>query len=82
MVRSRFRHVSALRRVVVAIVIGLLVGPMLSFFTVWQAAALLGWDATALCFLVWVWLTIWQLTPNQTRQRAVREDRAWPWPTA
>jgi uncharacterized membrane protein len=74
MVNSRVSNVSALRRVVVAVVIGLVVGPLLAVVTVWQAAALLGWDATAACFLLWVWLSVWKLDPKQTRKVAVRED--------
>jgi uncharacterized membrane protein len=58
----------------IATVIGLVVGVPVSFLVTWQAAALLGWDATALCFLLWVWLSIWALSPKQTREVAVRED--------
>ena len=72
--RSRPTHVSALKRVIVAIILGLGVGSSLAVLVTWQAAALLGWDATALCFLVWVWLSIWPLDPKETRQVAVRED--------
>jgi uncharacterized membrane protein len=74
MVNSRVSNISALRRVVVAIVIGLVVGPLFAVVTAWQAAALLGWDATAVCFLLWVWLSVWKLDPKQTRKVAARED--------
>jgi uncharacterized membrane protein len=67
-------HLSALRRVVIAIALGLVVGPLLSALVPWQAAGLLGWDATAVCFLLWVWLSIWGLSPSETREVAVRED--------
>jgi uncharacterized membrane protein len=73
-VSSRVTHISALRRVLVAIVIGLVVGPLLALVTAWQAAALLGWDATVVCFLLWVWLSVWKLDPKKTREVAVRED--------
>jgi uncharacterized membrane protein len=63
-----------LKRVVVAIILGLGVGSSLAVLVTWQAAALLGWDATALCFLIWVWSGIWPLDPKETRQVALRED--------
>lgn len=66
--------VSALRRVLIAMVAGVAVGGVLAEWAPWQAAALLGWDATAVCFLLWVWLSIGGLSPDETRDVAVHED--------
>ncbi len=72
--RRGISRLSALRRVLIAIVVGLVVGAILAELVPWQAAALLGWNATAVCFLLWVWLTIGGLSPGETRDVAVRED--------
>src|SRR5579863_1941064 len=72
--KDRISRLSALRRVLIALALGLVAGPLFSVLVPWQAAALLGWDATAVCFLLWVWLTIGGLSADETRDVAVRED--------
>jgi uncharacterized membrane protein len=37
-------------------------------------APLVGWDILALVFGVWVWLTVWRLSPAETASHAKRED--------
>jgi uncharacterized membrane protein len=66
--------VSASTRVALAAIPGVVVGIVLAFFTVAQAAALIGWDVAAATFLVGVWLAIGVLEPEATQRRATRLD--------
>jgi len=77
-VTTRMMTIMAATRVVVAVAAGLIVGSVLSFGVAWQAASLLGWDATVVVFLAWIWATIGGLDPDQTRVVAVREDPSVP----
>ncbi|MGH8995507.1 MAG: DUF1345 domain-containing protein [Acidimicrobiales bacterium] len=65
---------TAARRVGVAVIAGCVVGPLTALFVAWQAAPLLGWDAAACIFLVWVWGTITGLDAETTAEVAARED--------
>jgi uncharacterized membrane protein len=58
----------------VAFAAGLAVGVASSFFCTWPLAILLGWIAAAAVFLVWIWLTIWNMDPDSTNRYADRED--------
>ena len=49
-------------------------GGVLSVFTIWQAAILIGWDATAVCLMVWIWLAVAKLNADQSKSHASRED--------
>jgi uncharacterized membrane protein len=61
-------------RVAVTSSIGVVVGGVLSVFTIWQAAILIGWDATAVCLMVWIWLAVAKLNADQSKSHASRED--------
>ena len=37
-------------------------------------APLIGWDVLALVFCVWVWQTVWRLSPDATASHARRDD--------
>jgi uncharacterized membrane protein len=65
---------SAAGRITVSAGAGIVVGIVLAFFTVPQAAALIGWDVAAASFLLGVWLTIGPLGPEETQRRATRLD--------
>jgi uncharacterized membrane protein len=39
-----------------------------------DVAALAGWDAAGLTFLVWTWRSLWRLDEAQSRREAERED--------
>jgi uncharacterized membrane protein len=41
-------------------------------------ASTVGWDAAALCFLVWSWLIIWPMNAQATADHATREDPSRP----
>jgi uncharacterized membrane protein len=40
----------------------------------WQFAALVGWDATALTYVAWVWFSVSRFSPSETETLATRED--------
>jgi uncharacterized membrane protein len=65
---------SAGTRVAVGAVAGLVSGVVVSLFTLWQAAILIGWDVAVAVLLGWIWLALRGLTAAQTRQNANRED--------
>lgn len=53
---------------------GLVAGAVVAPFLPWQAGALIGWDAAASVFMVWVWWQIGPLDAAATRALARRED--------
>jgi len=75
-VTTRNLGVTAAVRASIALMAGLVAGPVLAFHIAWQAASLLGWDCTAVVFLVWIWATIGARDAVETRAVAVREDPA------
>jgi uncharacterized membrane protein len=40
----------------------------------WRLAPLIGWDAAALLFSSWVWLSVGPMNPTQTAQHSTREN--------
>jgi uncharacterized membrane protein len=65
---------SAPTRILLSAAMGLVVGVAVSFFTLPQGAALIGWDVTAATFVVGAWLSVWHLDPATTMRRATRLD--------
>ena len=61
-------------RVVLCTGIGAVGGVLASFFTIWQAAILIGWDVAVAALLGWIWLALWGLSAAETRKNASRED--------
>jgi uncharacterized membrane protein len=61
-------------RVSVAAVVGLVVAVVTALLAPNQFAPMIGWDAGAVTFMLWTWLSIWHRGPEQTRQMATRED--------
>jgi hypothetical protein len=47
-----------------ASVLGVIAGATAAFFTLPQAAALIGWDVAAVVFLLVAWVTVWHLDPD------------------
>jgi uncharacterized membrane protein len=65
---------SAGTRVLLTVLLGIAVGVVSSFFTIWEAAILIGWVATVIALMVWIWLSIWPLGPSETKSHAKWED--------
>jgi uncharacterized membrane protein len=61
-------------RVAVAASLGIVAGAVVSFFTFWQAATLIGWDVCSLFLITWIWWAVWDLDADQCKSRAGRED--------
>jgi uncharacterized membrane protein len=67
-------HAPAWRRLAVALSAGLLVAGVVRSMAGWIPAALSGWDAAAVTFLVTVWATIMDANAESTEAMATRED--------
>ncbi|HEY7399660.1 MAG TPA: DUF1345 domain-containing protein [Actinomycetota bacterium] len=65
---------SAGLRVLVAFAIGIVASSIAAFLTAWQVAVLIGWDATAIVFLAWVFLAVHALGGEATALHATSED--------
>lgn len=65
---------SAVERLLVVTVFGVVVGTVAVFLAPWQFAILAGWDASAAAFVGWVWASVGRFTPDETRALATRED--------
>ncbi len=61
-------------RTTIAAGIGVVAGLLGALFVVWQAAVLIGWDAAAVCLLVWTWRIVGPLDGNGTQDHANIED--------
>ncbi len=61
-------------RVAWSAALGVVAGIVAAFFTIAQAAALIGWTVAAASYLLAVWLTILPLGPEATERRATRLD--------
>jgi len=68
------RAPSAILRLAVVAIVGLIAGTVATFFAPWQFAALVAWDTAAFVFVLWVWLTVGNYSPEETRSHATRED--------
>lgn len=40
----------------------------------WRFAPVAGWDVAATVFIVWIWMVIWPLSPQETAAHATIED--------
>lgn len=65
---------SAARRMLVAVAVGLSVGIGLAALVPWQVGSTLAWDATAVVFVVWVWADTRGRDAAETKAIATRED--------
>jgi uncharacterized membrane protein len=61
-------------RVAVCAAIGAVAGVIVSFFTIWQAALLIGWDVAIAVHLGWLWIVLAPMTAAQTRKNANKDD--------
>lgn len=65
---------SAKFKVSIAALMGIGVALLAAPLTSWRQAPLIGWDAAAAVFLLWIWASIWALNDKLTASHAVRED--------
>jgi len=65
---------SAVLRVCVSVVAGLVVGVLAGYFFAWRYLPLVTWDTAAIIFLVWIWAVLSGRDAQQTASLAVRED--------
>ncbi len=72
------RNVRSGFRVGCAALLGLVVGGVVSQYTSWQAAILIGWDAGALFLNAWIWVAVLGLNANESKSHASREDTSVP----
>ena len=61
-------------RLAIAALVGVLATVLIPPFVPWHVRAMVGWDASALLFVVLAWLMIARATPNDTQRRAGLED--------
>ncbi len=71
---KRWRDPRAGVRVAVAASLGILAGGVVSLFTFWQAATLIGWDVGVVFLGAWIWWAVGRLSSEETRSHATRED--------
>ena len=65
-------------RVAISVSLGIVVGVGACFFTFWQAATLIGWDAYSLFLMTLIWWAVWNLNAEETESHANREDPSIP----
>jgi uncharacterized membrane protein len=65
---------SSRTRLFVVVAAGAVAGGIAATISPWQLAVLVGWDVSALTFVVWVWSTVARFAPSETRELATRED--------
>jgi len=61
-------------RVTVAAAAGVVVALLTVVIAPGRYAPMVGWDAAAIVFLLWTWLSIWPRAPRETRELATRDD--------
>ncbi len=64
----------SLRRLLLALLIGLASGAIAAFFLPWQGAALAGWDVGAALYILRVWIRVLPMSASECSKDAVRED--------
>lgn len=70
----RWRDPRAGVRVALSASLGIVAGVVVSFFTFWQAATLIGWDVSSLFLITWIWWAVGDLDAEECKRRASRED--------
>jgi uncharacterized membrane protein len=75
--RSRISAVAkgfSFRRLLLALIIGLLSGVTAGFFLPWQGAALVGWDVAAAIYIIRVWVRVLPMSVTEYSVDAEKED--------
>lgn len=68
------RTASGTTRILVSLVVGIVAWYVGDVLTAWYTAPLIAWDAAAIVYLLWMWLTIGRLKDSETSDFALRED--------
>lgn len=71
---GRWRDPRASVRVLSAAIVGMGAGLVVSIFTFWQAATLIGWNVFSFVFITWIWWSVKDLDYEGCRDHASRED--------
>src|SRR5690348_8960950 len=64
----------AMRRLLVAAAAGIVAVVIVMAVGGWRFAPVAGWDVAATVFIVWIWMVIWPLSPQETAAHATIED--------
>ena len=72
------RLVSARKRILTVLVVGVIASAAALPFMPWHMAPLVGWDVASATYLVWVWTAVWRLDGEQTAAVSTREDDSRP----
>jgi uncharacterized membrane protein len=62
------------RRLIVMMLFGVAVALPVGFATSWWYAPVAGWAGACLLYIVWVWMVVGHLGPDETMAHATRED--------
>jgi uncharacterized membrane protein len=65
---------TAATRVAVGTVVGTAAGAVVSQWTIWPAAILIGWDVSVVTLLGWLGLALWGSSAEETQKHARRDD--------
>jgi uncharacterized membrane protein len=71
---SRWQAPMSRTRLVVMVLVGIFSGTLSALLGAPHYAPLIGWDAAALCFSLWVWATVGSMDAKETEAHARRED--------
>jgi uncharacterized membrane protein len=64
----------AIRRLAISLTAGTATAVLIIVFGDWRSAPAVGWDVTALVFIVWIWRVTWPLSADGTASHATEED--------
>lgn len=67
-------RVTALARVILCGALGVVVAGVAALLAPWHVSSLLGWDAAAAAFCLWVWIVVRGADADRTQRHATRED--------
>jgi len=58
----------------IALVMGIIAGIVCALTGSLRFIPLVGWDATVLVYVLWVWLGVWRMSADETKSHAVMEN--------
>ncbi len=72
--RERLAGTSGRRKLIAALVVGVVAGGIAGALGAGRAAPLIGWDALAVVFCAWTWAVVWPLGADATAAHSQQED--------